>query len=159
MTAKIEKMTLEAVKRATEAEKKLEAQQSKSSAAAKAAQAAITKYTGSFNWQQLPKDAKAKVIALKGSVRICSKCRWQSGCYECDAQKALRYHLNKEAIEAKQIPVVQTGLRRGTAQSLEASKPSVPVCQETLRSSSRTAPEPHFEAAEPMKAHDCSVSV
>ena len=36
-------MTLEAVNRATEAEKKLEAQKSKSSAAAKAAEAAITK--------------------------------------------------------------------------------------------------------------------
>ena len=23
---------------------------------------------------------------------LCSKCRWQSGCYVCDAQKALRYY-------------------------------------------------------------------
>ena len=37
MTEKIEKMTLEAVSRVTEAEKKLEAQKNKSSAAAKAA--------------------------------------------------------------------------------------------------------------------------
>ena len=70
MTDKIEKMTLEAVKRATEAEKKLEAQQSKRSAAAQAAQAAITKYTGRFAWQQLSQNSKAKVIALKGSVRV-----------------------------------------------------------------------------------------
>ena len=65
-------MTLEAVSRATEAEKKFEAQKNKSAAAAKVAQAALTTCTSRCTWQQLSKDSKAKVTepALSAGGRV-----------------------------------------------------------------------------------------
>ena len=32
---------------------------------------------------------------LQFGFGVCSKCRWQSGCFECDPVMALRYHLSK----------------------------------------------------------------
>ena len=34
----------------------------------------------------------------KFSLGLCSKCRWLSGCYMCDPEKALKYHLSKQGL-------------------------------------------------------------
>ena len=40
--------------------------------------------------------AVLKVWLRPDPWRLCSKCRFKSGCLGCDARKALRYHLSKE---------------------------------------------------------------
>ena len=31
----------------------------------------------------------------KFGIGVCSKCRWRSGCMQCDYEKAIRYHMHK----------------------------------------------------------------
>jgi hypothetical protein len=47
--------------------------------------------------ENLSADAKHHIQLVKvNGVGVCSKCRFRYGCLECDADKALKYHLKKE---------------------------------------------------------------
>ena len=51
----------------------------------------------SLREEDLPEPVRIKLAKLKGlGIKICSKCRWTSGCFECDYEKSLSYHLRKE---------------------------------------------------------------
>ena len=55
----------------------------------------------SWDWrvELLAPERRTKVLSVFSRPdpwRLCSKCRFMSGCLECDARKALRYHLSKE---------------------------------------------------------------
>lgn len=47
-------------------------------------------------YNDLPQSAKDAIdkIELMGNIKVCSRCRYSSGCLSCDKDKALRYHLN-----------------------------------------------------------------
>jgi hypothetical protein len=45
----------------------------------------------------LSEEVQLKLISVKGKVGVCSKCKYSSGCYECDYLKAKRYYLRKHA--------------------------------------------------------------
>ena len=75
-----------------------------SSAAAKTAQEALKKNTLRFTWEDLSKEALAKISALEHSPKICARCRWQSSCLSCDPYKALRYWVASEARDKKKYP-------------------------------------------------------
>ena len=55
-----------------------------------------------FGEEDLSHEAKKELQRIKdeGHIGICSKCRWRSGCLNCSFEKALRYHLKKEALRA-----------------------------------------------------------
>ena len=87
----IEKQEAKQLENKAAAEARLEQIKNKSSAAAEAAKLAIKKNSERFTWQDLSATATNKIKSLEHSICICSKCRWQSGCAECDPWKALRF--------------------------------------------------------------------
>ncbi len=109
--AKAQTALKEAEKRAEANKKALEAMKDLSSAAAKTAQQALKKNTLRHTWEDLSKEALAKIAALEHSPKICARCRWQSSCLSCDPYKALRYYVNSEARDKKKIPSVGGQLR------------------------------------------------
>ena len=92
------------------AEETLAATKKKSSAAAWAAKAAIKKNSLRFTWDDISDEAVKKIAALEHSSCICSKCRWQSGCHNCDPWKALRYYVNTEGKLQKKDSLSRTAL-------------------------------------------------
>ena len=106
-----QKSKTEAEKRAQVNKKALEAMKDLTSAAAKTAQEALKKNTLRFTWEDLSKEALAKISALEHSPKICARCRWQSSCLSCDPYKALRYWVASEARDKKKIPSVGGLLR------------------------------------------------
>ena len=53
-----------------------------------------------WDWrvELLPPDRRKHLLQVWNKDvpwRVCSKCKWMSGCSECDAWKCLRYHLVK----------------------------------------------------------------
>ena len=78
MAEKAQKAKTEAEKRAQVNKKALEAMKDLTSAAAKTAQEALKKNTLRFTWEDLSKEALAKISALEHSPKICARCRWQS---------------------------------------------------------------------------------
>ena len=111
MAEKAQKAKTEAEKRAQVNKKALEAMKDLTSAAAKTAQEALKKNTLRFTWEDLSKEALAKISALEHSPKICARCRWQSSCLSCDPYKALRYWVASEARDKKKIPSVGGLLR------------------------------------------------
>ena len=73
------------------------------------AQQHLEKNSVRFTWKNLSEAAVHKVKALEHSFPKCSKCRWSSGCLDCDPFKCLRYHLHTEAAKAKKLPFLSTG--------------------------------------------------
>ena len=75
----------------------------KEAAAAAAAAAAALKQIAEQALQAgeditvLSEEVQLKLAYVKGQVGVCSKCKWSSGCYECDYLKAKRYYLRKHA--------------------------------------------------------------
>ena len=111
MAEKAQKAKTEAEKRAQVNKKALEAMKDLTSAAAKTAQEALKKNTLRFTWEDLSKEALAKISALEHSPKICARCRWQSSCLSCDPYKALRYWVASEPRDKKKIPSVGGLLR------------------------------------------------
>ena len=111
MAEKAQKAKTEAEKRAQVNKKALEAMKDLTSVAAKTAQEALKKNTLRFTWEDLSKEALAKISALEHSPKICARCRWQSSCLSCDPYKALRYWVASEARDKKKIPSVGGLLR------------------------------------------------
>ena len=100
----IEKQEAKQLENKAAAEARLEQIKNKSSAAAEAARVAIKRNSERFTWQDLSATATNKIKSLEHCICICSKCRWPSGCAECDPWKALRYLVVQEAKASKKIP-------------------------------------------------------
>ena len=103
MAEKAQKAKTEAEKRAQVNKKALEAMKDLTSPPAKTAQEALKKNTLRFTWEDLSKEALAKISELEHSPKICARCRWQSSCLSCDPYKALRYWVASEARDKKKI--------------------------------------------------------
>ena len=69
-------------------------------------------------FEQLPGWRQQAIVrvALFG-LGLCSKCRWASGCSQCDPMKALRYHLSKERMVPKAKGVMDLNEGSAGAQS------------------------------------------
>jgi len=55
-----------------------------------------TDAAGGFSAADLSEFARASILRAASGVGVCSKCRWQSGCLNCDPEKARRHFLEKE---------------------------------------------------------------
>ena len=75
------------------AQEKLKTFKSFTSSMALTSKEQISRNSAKFGWQQLRNEATQRVLAF----RTCSKCRWQSGCVNCEAKKRLRYEIFQEA--------------------------------------------------------------
>ena len=53
-------------------------------------------------FENLSEVAKIEVNKASAGHGICSKCRWQSGCFACDGGKGLKYWLQKEGFLVKE---------------------------------------------------------
>ena len=100
----------EAEKRVAKAQHALDTAKTSTSKAAVAAKESLDKNLFRFTWKHLSKEATAKILALEHSPGICQNCRWQTGCPQCQAEKALRYHLTTEAAAEGKLPF-QPGLQ------------------------------------------------
>ena len=109
LAKKAEAMLAEAQKRKEAAEQALATMKNLEAAAAKAAQESIKKNSIRFTWEDLSPEAQHKLLALERSARVCSRCRWQSGCLSCEPEKALRYWVCTEARAKRKIPFVSAG--------------------------------------------------
>ena len=61
-----------------------------------------------FTWKKFSEAAVHKKRLLEHAFGKCAKCRWQSGCLDCNAFKCLRYHLHSEAAKAHKLPHLST---------------------------------------------------
>ena len=71
---------------------------------AKKAQDALNANSMFFKAENLSMDSQVRVLRASAKFGTCSKCRYSSGCLECDAEKAFRYWLRREASEASKVP-------------------------------------------------------
>jgi hypothetical protein len=55
-----------------------------------------TDAAGGFSAADLSEFARASILRAASGVGVCSQCRWQSGCLNCDSEKARRHFLEKE---------------------------------------------------------------
>ena len=55
----------------------------------------------------VPSQEIVKHVHFTG-VGVCSKCRWSSGCFECDGAHALLYCLKKEGFDKEIIAHLDT---------------------------------------------------
>ena len=108
--AKAETLTKQAEKNFKKPQETAKALTSLTSQLAKSAKEAIAKHSHKFNFQDLSAKAIEKCRNLKRAKGICSKCRWQSGCPECDQYKGLRYWVTKEARAKRMVPSLEKGL-------------------------------------------------
>jgi hypothetical protein len=69
----------------------------------------------------VPAQEKVKYVNLTGAG-VCSKCRWSSGCYECDGPRALLYWLKKEGFDAEAIAHLDIAAELEKMTAMEASK-------------------------------------
>ena len=58
-----------------------------------------------------PEHAEKVRRVVSNGLSICGKCRWQSGCHECDGRKCLRYWLRKELATEAPRPVGRPKVR------------------------------------------------
>ena len=100
----------EAEKRVAKAQHALDTAKASTTKAAVAAKESLDKNLFRFTWKHLSKEATAKILALEHSPGICQNCRWQTGCPQCQAEKALKYHLTTEAAAQGKLPF-QPGLQ------------------------------------------------
>ena len=112
------------------------------------AQQQLDKNSVRFTWKNLSQDSVYKVKLLKDAFGRCSKCRWQSGCLNCDAYKCLRYHLHREAAKAKKLPFLSTGpedleqLLKSATLAISASPSLEPISSSSAASTSATSAAP-----------------
>ena len=93
-----------------------------------------------FTWKNLSQAAIHKVRLLEHAFGKCARCRWQSGCLDCNAFKCLRYHLHSGAAKAHELPYLSTGPEH-LGQLLKTPAPST--------SSSSAAPSTSSSSAVP----------
>ena len=91
------------------AKEKLKTPKNITSSIALTAQEQISRSSAKFGWQQLSKEATQRVLALQNRLTTCSKCRWQSGCLDCEAQKRLRYEIFQEAKKSGKMGFLSRG--------------------------------------------------
>jgi len=96
-------------KKLAQAKEKAKALAAKNSSKKDAAEAALqavellaaggTDAAGGFSAANLSEFARASILRAASGVGVCSKCRWQSGCLNCDRDKAQRHFLEKERLQ------------------------------------------------------------
>lgn len=91
-----------AIKRAEEQMKSIK---DHASEAYKIAQKALHENSKGFTHEMLSDQAQVKIMAASIGNGVCSKCRWRSGCLECNGIKALRHHIEREAQSAGKVPL------------------------------------------------------
>ena len=130
------------------AEKRLSKLTDITSVAYQTAKDQLDKNSVRFTWKNLSQDSVHKVKLLKDSFGKCSKCRWQSGCLNCDAYKCLRYHLHSEAAKAHKLPYLSTGpedleqLLKSATLTISASSSSAPISSSSAAPTSSTSAAP-----------------